>query len=376
MITTLQKWNSLINETLHPSNHSDLIISDELIENVLKQSKEEHNIVRNLIVQDILERKKIKDKKQYISLIQLMLVDLIDKLYYNQQSFKLPEKIYLLHQNIEQHLLNTLNFIQEYFPDYFNFNQKVPKIFLSNWLPDFHKQVEDFKKSDQFSCVPDRELKDIVIKNMSGFGCVVPTYKQLRYQQDLLSHLIKHNDLSTEESLKKILFFFNYNDTDCVRFFCTNFSCCIQKLPDKTQKISALLLEQKKINQLPHQQHFSLLERMPSLQEQLNCWIEAEIMFIQKNESIPNIEKDKTFIHVPFRGTEIYLLHKAFIDSGGASGETYKSFLQKTASHLINNKRSGFSIDSLQKNSDKINYEAKDNVKRFLQKMIRNIDSY
>jgi hypothetical protein len=36
----------------------------------------------------------------------------------------------------------------------------------------------------------------------------------------------------------------------------------------------------------------------------------------------------------------------------------------------------GFSIESLQKNSDIINYEVKDNVKRFLQKMMRNIDSY
>ena len=81
-------------------------------------------------------------------------------------------------------------------------------------------------------------------------------------------------------------------------------------------------------------------------------------------------------VHVPFKGTEIYLLHKAFIDSGGAPGETYKSLFEKTASHLANKNQKGFSNESLQKCSDKVDYESKENVKRFLQKMIRNIDSY
>lgn len=81
-------------------------------------------------------------------------------------------------------------------------------------------------------------------------------------------------------------------------------------------------------------------------------------------------------VHVPFKGAEIYLLHKAFVDSGGASGETYKSLFEKTGSHLTNKHQKGFSTESLQKCSDKVDYESKENVKRFLQKMIRNIDSY
>ena len=81
-------------------------------------------------------------------------------------------------------------------------------------------------------------------------------------------------------------------------------------------------------------------------------------------------------VHVPFKGSEIYLLHKAFIDAGGAPGETYKSLFEKTGSHLANKNQKGFSTESLQKCSDKVDYEAKENVKRFLMKMIRNIDSY
>lgn len=83
-----------------------------------------------------------------------------------------------------------------------------------------------------------------------------------------------------------------------------------------------------------------------------------------------------SIVHVPFKGAEIYLLHKAFIDSGGAPGETYKSLFDKTASHLANKNQKGFSSENLQKCSDRVDPEARENVKRFLQKMIRNIDNF
>jgi len=82
------------------------------------------------------------------------------------------------------------------------------------------------------------------------------------------------------------------------------------------------------------------------------------------------------FVHLPFKGSEIYLLHKAFIDSGGATHENYKSLLEKTVNRLSNKTQRGFSVQSFCKYSDKVDPEAKENVKRFLQKMIRNIDSY
>lgn len=373
MMNTLQKWNELINETLNPSITTGLIFTDEFIQRVLHESKEEQRRVRSLIVQDVLERIKIRDKKQYVRLIQLLLVNLIDKLSDNRPVFK-SKKIDRLCQEIEEHLLNLLDFLREYFPEYFNNNQKVPKVFFSKWLPGFQERVIEFKESKHFSCMDDRGLKAVIIKNLLEFGETVPTYNELKYQEEFLVHLTYK--LSPDDSIKKTIFFFNYNHRECLDLFCKNLSDSIKKLSSKTEKISALLLEQKKISQLPRFPDLSLLKEMPSMYEQLNSWIEAEILFIQKDTRIPSEPNNQVFVHVPFKGTEIYLLHKAFIDSGGASGETYKSFFEKTASHLTNNNQIGFSTESLQKNSDKINYEVKGNVKRFLQKMIRNIDSY
>lgn len=82
------------------------------------------------------------------------------------------------------------------------------------------------------------------------------------------------------------------------------------------------------------------------------------------------------FVSVPFKGSEIYLLHKAFIDAGGSPNENYKTLLEKTVPSIANKTQRGFSAQSFCKYSDKVDPESKDNVKRFLQRMIRNIDSY
>ncbi len=109
----------------------------------------------------------------------------------------------------------------------------------------------------------------------------------------------------------------------------------------------------------------------------LQC-IHTELkLFLENNHPNKTSGQGSTsIVNIPFKGTELYLLHKAFIDSGGAPSETYKSLFEKTAPQLGNKNQKGFSVESLQKNSDKVDYESKENVKRFLQKMIRNIDSY
>ena len=121
-----------------------------------------------------------------------------------------------------------------------------------------------------------------------------------------------------------------------------------------------------------------IYEKFDTALNLLQC-ICAELKYLSRqNNPHNNLSKPSSapIVNVPFKGAELYLLHKAFIDAGGAPSETYKSLLEKTAPQLGNKNQKGFSVESLQKNSDKVDYESKENVKRFLQKMIRNIESY
>jgi hypothetical protein len=125
----------------------------------------------------------------------------------------------------------------------------------------------------------------------------------------------------------------------------------------------------------------------PAMSETLQKWdvliellkgIQTELQLLNAiNKSAKTFESaSQDFVFVPFKGSEIYLLHKAFIDSGGSPNESYKTLLGKTIPSIANKTQRGFSVQSFCKYSDKVDPESKDNVKRFLQRMIRNIDSY
>lgn len=101
---------------------------------------------------------------------------------------------------------------------------------------------------------------------------------------------------------------------------------------------------------------------------------ELKVLNASTTERVPKSEKD--FVHMPFKGAEIYLLHKAFVDAGGAPQENYKTILGKTVASIANKTQRGFSASSFCRYSDKVDLEAKENVKRFLMRMMRNIDSY
>jgi hypothetical protein len=382
----LQHWNTLITTTLHPTNNDLLSLTDESIQIFIKQSKEEHDKVQTLFLDGILERPKVRDKQQYVKLNQAMLIRLLDKLYSYKQKKDLNDKISYLYDTISRNLENTLDFIEDFFGNYFDRNEKVTTSFLIISTKELCWQLELLKQTDQSYDAYVHAVVNILINNYNKF-CLEKkngaTYNELMYQKDLMNQLLIDKTLASENSIKEVLFCFNYNDDDYIAYLYEKLNALTESLNTKKEKIAALRFEQKNFNQLPSRLNCSLSYSMPSLKEQINHWIEEEIKFLEieqtplvGNPLVVSIEKGEVYVNVPFKGSEIYLLHKAFIDSGGAPGETYKSLFEKTGCHLTNKNQKGFSTESLQKSSDKVDYEAKENVKRFLQKMIRNIDSY
>jgi hypothetical protein len=385
MSYNLQSWNKFISESLCPEELEQLR-GEEFMNEILERTMEQNEQVKYRIIEDLLERTKIKDKRQYIKVTQVMLVHFLDKLYSYGQQKRLKPEVKKLYETLTGYLENTLAFIRNIFGNYFDFNAKASLVYRKKSLTEVKKQIGKMVKIVKSLSTSSCELNNLLLENFTSFSSDVTmniTYRDLDYHKTLLRVLLKDGILSSEERAREVLFYYNYNEDRFLEFLYRRLSQ-LSRLPETVpERIAAIRLEQKIMNQLPVMPADSFNPRMPSLRVQLNQWIEEEVKFLQRDELMvssngQSFEKKENsiFVHVPFRGTEIYLLHKAFIDSGGAAGETYKSLFEKTASHLTNNNQRGFSTESLQKNSDKINYEVKDNVRRFLQKMIRNIESY
>lgn len=379
----LQNWNTLINTTLNPEQECISSLTDASIQIFKLQSREEQDKVRNSFLGGMIQRTKLKDKHQWVQINQAMLIRLMNKLYNYNKTKERDTRLVDLYNTISSHLENTLNFIKDFFVDYFDLNEKLPLSYLIICVKELSIHVKQLQERVQPYRPYIHALADILVNNFITF-CQErkngATYNEMFYQRDLIHQLLTNKTIPSENSINAVLFYFNYNDPDYIAYLKEKLNDLTETLNTTSEKIAPLRFEQKRFNQLPVRLIGKLNPDTSSLIEQINHWIEEEIKFLSaaniQNETIKPAEKEIIYVNVPFKASEIYLLHKSFIDSGGAPGETYKSFFEKTAGHLTNKNQKGFSIESLQKNSDKVNYESKENVKRFLQKMIRNIDSY
>lgn len=382
MPLVLNKWSALISGTLNPANGIIFSLTKESISDLIRQSEAEEEAVRANLIEGILDMPKIADKHQYVQVNQAILIRLLDKLYSYKQIPNVTDSVLCLYKTVSLHLENTLNFIEDFFSNYFDRNEKVPATYLLISIEELCKQLEQLKRCLKSGNSIGAKLSNIIVKNFERFcNQKTPnvTYNELMYQKDLMNELLTDGPLESEESLKEVLFYLNFNDNDYLAYLYERMKQMMESLSFKKEKIAALRFEQKNINQLSTKLNCYLSARVPSLKDQVNHWIDEEIKFLSTDladtpESFTH--KGDQYVHVSFKGPEIYLLHKAFIDAGGSQTETYKSLLEKTSSHLCNKNQKGFSAESLKKASDKLDPEARENVKRFLQRMIRNIESY
>ncbi|HEX8357208.1 MAG TPA: hypothetical protein VF610_07355 [Segetibacter sp.] len=286
----LEKWEVLINTSLNPLNASKLSSSCEAIKGLVAESELEREKVRNLLIEGVIDRQKIMDKQQYVQVVQAMLIRLLDKLHFYKETKGLETSLVYLYNAVSQHLEEVLNFIEDFFSNYFDRNEKVPTPYLLISIEELCKQLEQLQALLEVNEAIDRELTDILVQNFKAFCSIKssgPTYNELLYQKDLMSELLSDNVLASESSISEVLFYFNFNEDDYVAYLFNKLKAVTETYNSNKEKIAALRYEQKTINQLSTKLNCYLSPYMPPLKEQVNCWIEEEIKFLQTEPAFP-----------------------------------------------------------------------------------------
>lgn len=316
MTILLQIWDSMVANALNPLKTNLNSFSDTDIQTLISQSENERKIVRNLLMEEIIESPKIFDKQQYVQLNQMMLTRMLDKLYSYMNQKSLNKKILHLYNSIKGHLEDTLNFIEDFFSNYFDRNEKVPDSYLAFSLEEIWKQLHKLKDLNKNLSL---ELINILINNFSNFykrKNTGVTYNELIYQKDLMSELLAETE-GSEIAVKRVLFYFNFNDADYVAYIYRQLTSLTGTLSTKTEKVTTLRYEQKNINQIPVKLNTHLSPYIPSLKEQANQWIEEEIKFIEANNTIaaPVMSENETDekIHTSLSVAKIALLIRLMI---------------------------------------------------------------
>ncbi len=284
MSVILHKWNTLINTTLNPLSAPVQQLSDESIKSIITALELESENVRNLLIEGVIDRKKIMDKQNFVQITQAMLIRLLNKLHFYKQMEGLDNKRMHLFNTISQHLEDVLNFIEDFFRNYFDRNEKVPTPYLLTSIEELCAQLDQLQEIMKLNEKIDDELTKILVNNfntlcsLKSFG---PSYNELIYQKDLMNELLLDKVLESESSIREVLFYFNFNHDAYVAYLFGKFKSLTESFQSNKDEIAALRYEQKTINQLRTRLNCFFSSNMPSLKEQLNSWIEEEIKFLQ-----------------------------------------------------------------------------------------------
>jgi hypothetical protein len=290
----LDKWNTIISGRLKPSNTNDDLLAAGAVQLVINESEDDQQTIRSMLIEDLIEKPNVMDKEQYVKVNQTLLIRILDKLFAYSQTKPLNENMLLLYNTISQHLQSTLDFIEDFFSNYFDRNEKVPEPYISLAKENIKKQIKHLKH-----IVSKQESTDIILNNLVLDSIQhllidesIITYSRLSYHKMLLNELLSQKVIQSTQSIMEALYYLNYNEDNFIAYEYEWLKELTTELPTNQEKIAALRFEQKKINQLPLKPNCCYNPNMPSLKEQINGWIDEEVKFLE-NVQLPEKVADK-----------------------------------------------------------------------------------
>jgi hypothetical protein len=291
----LDKWNTIINGRLKPLNTNDDLLATEALQLVINESEDDQQTIRSMLIEDLIEKPNVRDKEQYVKVTQTLLIRILDKLFAYSQTRLVNENILLLYNTLSQHLQSTLDFIEDFFSNYFDRNEKVPEPYISLAKENIKKQVKHLKHIVSKQENTDTILTNLVLDSIQQLlidESTVITYSRLAYHKMLLNELLSQKVMQSTQSIMEALYYLNYNEDNFITYKYEWLKELMIELPTNQEKIDALRFEQKKINQLPVKPNCYYNPTMPFLKEQINGWIDEEVRFLE-HVRIPEKNADK-----------------------------------------------------------------------------------
>jgi hypothetical protein len=315
----LDKWNTIITGRLNPLNINDELSDAEAIQLVINESEEDQQTIRSMLIEDLIEKPYVMDKEQYVKVNQTLLIRIVDKLFSHSQIKPLNENILFLYNTISQHLQSTLDFVEDFFNNYFDRNEKVPDPCISIAKENIKKQVKQLKHIVSKQESTDSFLTNLVLNSIEHLllaDSIVITYSRLSYHKMLLSELRSQKVMQSTQSIKEALYYLNYNEDNFIAYEYEWLKELTTQLTSNQEKIAALRFEQKKINQLPLKPNYCYNPNMPSLKDQINGWIDEEVKFlenIQPGKVADKLNENEDKIHTSLSVAKLAVLLRLLV---------------------------------------------------------------
>ncbi len=314
----LDKWNTLINGKLSYQNSDIELLDADEIQTAINESEDDQQTVRSMLIWDLVDKPNIKDKEEYIKVNQAILIRILDKLFSYTQTKQLNENLLLLYNAISQHLQSTLDFIEDFFGNYFDRTEKIPEPYLTIAKANISKQIKRLKNILSKQESVDINLINLIyesIHRLLNDESVVITYNLYAYHKTLLNEFLTQRVMPSTQDIIEVLYFLNYNEDNFITYKYDWLKQSIDNLPSSKEKITALRFEQKKINQLSLKLNCCYNTNMPSLKDQMNGWIDEEVKFLENGHLLdkPTAAENESKIHTTLSVAKLALLLRLLV---------------------------------------------------------------
>jgi hypothetical protein len=104
------------------------------------------------------------------------------------------------------------------------------------------------------------------------------SHADIHYHNELINELLLEKHITTKD-IRFVLYNYNFNEPEFVLYQFLYFKSIVDCGGSHKEKIAALRLEQKRLNQIPIKSSRSYSMEMPSLISQINSWINEEVKY-------------------------------------------------------------------------------------------------
>lgn len=283
----LSKWNYLLSSKKKNLSVGQDADPDHEVVSTIEQWIKENVLFRIGLLERLTDFSNEKDKCQFIQIHQVLVIKILDRIYSLGKEEVNPEARSVFNA-LTNHLQETLDFMEEFVPKYFDRNEKMP-------IPYFLASKDLLNKSSEFlgraisgNELIDEKLGSLVLKVFESFISekrVTPTYLDLEYLNDLLHEISPNVDAMDTQALRSKLYYLNFNTASFIDYEFERLVQLVINLESPKQKIAVLKHEQKKINQWSTKLNYAYSNLMPSLKDQVNSWINEEVRFLEGGHS-------------------------------------------------------------------------------------------
>lgn len=290
------KWDKVLVLGLSFEADENSIPTVKELDAIIKEFKADQEHLYTVLLEKFETSADNQDKQQFISVSQRLLIRLSNRLYFLSKSPNVSESLQQFYNALIQHLEQSLTFIEELFFNHFNADEYVPISLACKKRSELKSRQQ---KANAFS-IKDEDINSdvvrLVFENVINFLSDDNTdvrYKDLTYHETLLEELSHLSKSPSNQQVREILYFLNYNHEAFLEYEFARLLELTANADNNKHKISLLKWEQKLINQYPAKMRVNYDDARPSLQDQLNKWINEEVKYLENDYHHPTLEGTK-----------------------------------------------------------------------------------